>query len=39
MSEKYAKINVEAFIQNLSTWEDAENVGKSNEDRLCSWVE
>ncbi|OAO13535.1 hypothetical protein AV274_4802 [Blastocystis sp. ATCC 50177/Nand II] len=28
MSDKYPRINIETFIQNLGAWEDPENVGK-----------
>lgn len=38
MSDKYPRINIETFIQNLATWEDPENVGKSDAEPFRSSV-
>lgn len=39
MSDKYPRINIETFIQNLGAWEDPENVGKCGVEPFHSPVE
>lgn len=39
MSDKYPRINIETFIQNLGAWEDPENVGKCGLEPFHSPVE